>query len=106
MQELLAEAAHMPDAAIRVARGISEVRTPEKLVPLREHVLEKHRGALHQLFAAIDERYGTTGARTDYVNVFYAAGEMAVMEMVGRQELSPADRRTLRDLWEHLLYAT
>jgi hypothetical protein len=37
------------------------------------------------------------------VNVFYAAGEMAVMERVGRDELPDTDRATLRNLWETLL---
>lgn len=84
-------------------RGVSEVWTPERLIPLRTRVREKHAAELHALFAAIDERFGTTGASTDYVNVFYAAGEMAVMEHVGRDGLPDADRATLRNLWETLL---
>lgn len=96
----------MPDPSIRLARDVSEVRTPEHLVPLRTHVRSKHRAALGQLHAAIDERFGSTGASQDYVNVFYAASEMALMERIGRADLSPEDRRTLRRLWEDLLSAT
>jgi hypothetical protein len=95
----------MPDAAIRLARGVAQVWTPEHLVPLREAVRENHRGQFIQLQGAINDRFDTTGASNDYVNVFYAAGEMALMEQVGRAQLQPEDRRTLRRLWEHLLHA-
>lgn len=95
----------MPDAAIRFARDVSEVRTPSHLVPLREDVRKNHRGQLAQLHGAINDRFKTAGARDDYVNVFYAAGEMALMEKVGRAQLQPEDRRTLRRLWEDLLHA-
>jgi hypothetical protein len=95
----------MPDAAIRLAREISEVRTPEHLIPLRTEVRKKHRGQLLQVHGAINDRFGTTGATHDYVNVFYAASEMALMEVVGRAQLSTQDRRTLRRLWEQLLHS-
>ncbi len=95
----------MPEGSVPFARGIYQVRTPAHLVPLREHVRSEHHGALAQLRAAIEERFGTNGARDDYVNVFYAAGEMALMELVGRRRLPPQDRRTLRHLWESLLSA-
>jgi hypothetical protein len=105
MSKLLDEAAQMPDAAIRFARDVSEVQTPQHLVPLRTEVRTKHRGQLLQLHEAINRRFGTTGARDDYVNVFYAASEMALMEEIGRAQLQPEDRHTLRRLWEHLLHA-
>jgi hypothetical protein len=95
----------MPDEAIRFARGVSHVWTPEHLVPLREEVRANHRGQFVQLQAGINDRFGTTGASDDYVNVFYAAGEMALMEQVGRAKLPPDDRHTLRRLWKHLLDA-
>lgn len=95
----------MPDAAIRFARDVYQVRTPEHLVPLREEVRKNHRGKFAQLQGAINDRFGTTGATDDYVNVFYAAGEMALMERVGRAQLQPEDRLTLRHLWENLLDA-
>jgi hypothetical protein len=100
--ELLREAKRMPDAAIDFARGVSTVRTPEHLVPLRERVRSEHLRLLRSVHAALYERFRTTG---DYINVFYAAAEMAVMEQIGRNELPVDDRRTLRRLWEDLLAA-
>jgi hypothetical protein len=93
----------MPDAAIRLARGVSEVRTPEHLIPLRTQVRERHGARLQAVHAALYERFDRTG--DDYLNVFRAAAEMAVMEQVGAGSLSSADRRTLRQLWEDLLTA-
>lgn len=105
MSELLDEARRMPDASIRFARGISQVRTPAHLIPLRTSVRSKHGGAFRQLQGAINERFGTTGASDNYVNVFYAAGEMALMEQVGREQLDTSDRRNPRHLWESLLFS-
>src|SRR3954452_24085565 len=105
MNRLLDEARRMPDASVRFARGVSEVRTPEHLIPLRTSVRKEHGAALRQLHEAVDQRFGTTGARTDFVNVFYAAAEMALMAYVGRDVLPAGDRRTLRRLWEDLLNA-
>jgi len=48
---------------------------------------------------------GRRGARDDYVNVFYAASEMALMAWVGREELADADVLLLRQLWDDLLAA-
>lgn len=96
----------MPDAAIRFARDVSQVWTPEHLVSLREHVRTERRGDLLAVHEAINQRFGTTGAATDYVNVFYAASEMAVMAEVGRDQLAAADRQLLRQLWDDLLAAT
>jgi hypothetical protein len=106
MSQLVQEAGRMPDTAIRFARNVSEVRTPRHLLSLREDIRKNHRGQLADLHGAINDRFKTTGARDDYVNVFYAASEMALMEQVGRARLQPEDRRTLRRLWEHLLHAT
>lgn len=105
VSDLLEEAQRMPAASIRFARGVSQVRTPEHLIPLRTRVRSKHGGELLQVHGAINERFGTTGASDDYVNVFYAASEMALMERVAHQELPPEDRRALRRLWEDLLSA-
>lgn len=58
-----------------------------------------------QVHDAINKRFGTTGASVDYVNVFYAASEMALMERVARNELPPGGRAALRRLWEDLLSA-
>ncbi len=96
----------MPDASVRLAREVSEVRTPEHLIPRRTRVRTDYRAALSEVHAAIDRRFGTTGASQDFVNAFYAASEMALMERVGRENLSPEDRRALRHLWEDLLSAT
>ena len=106
LNDLLNEAGSMPDASVRFARGVSQVWTPDDLIPLREYVRSEHRSAFHRLQVEISERFGTSGARDDYVNVFYAAAEMALMERVARQELSIDDRRTPRRLWESLLRAT
>ena len=96
----------MPDESIRFARGVSQVWTPEHLVELRTRIRTGHRGELLQIHAAINQRFGTTGASSDYVNVFYAASEMALMESVAREELSAEDRVTLRRLWQALLTAS
>lgn len=95
----------MTGASVRFARAVDYVQTPQQLVPLRTHVRGKHAAALTQLHSAINDRFGTTGASDDYVNVFYAASEMALMEVVGRDTLSSQDRRALRELWEALLRA-
>jgi hypothetical protein len=103
---LLDEARQMPAKSVRFARDVGQVWTPPHLVPLRDRVRSEHRAQLQQLHAAIDERFGTTGASTAYVNVFYAASEMALMERVGRDELPASDRQLLRRLWEDLRAAT
>lgn len=95
----------MSDASVAFARGVSQVWTPEEFIPLRTQVREKHRAAFAQLQHAINDRFGTNGGRDDFVNVFYAAGEMALMEHVARTQLRADDRRVLRRLWEHLLHA-
>ncbi len=81
----------MPPASLLFAHGVSQVRTPDHLVPLRERVRNDHGAELGRLHAEINERFGTTGATDDYVNVFYAASEMALMEWVGRNELPAGD---------------
>jgi hypothetical protein len=106
VDHLIAEAERMTAASIRFARGVDYVQTPAHPVPLRTRVRTEHGAALRRLHEAINERFGTTGASDDYVNVFYAASEMALMEQVGRSDLSDDDRRTLRDLWDALLTAT
>src|SRR4051812_23141446 len=105
MHDLLDEARRMPDAAIRFPRDVSEVRTPAHLVRLRERVRQQHVAQLVELHRAIDERFGTTGARDDFVNVFYAASEMALMANVAGDELPASDRSLLRQLWTDLLNA-
>ena len=105
VQQLLGEIRRMPDASIAFARGLSNVWTPDDLVPLRERVRLQHHGEFQHLQAAINERFGTTGATDNFLNVFYAAVEMALMELVARDELSPGDRARLRQLWEALLNA-
>ncbi|MBN3507683.1 hypothetical protein JYB55_02380 [Mycolicibacterium septicum] len=104
MVDLIAEASQMPDAAIRFARGVSQVWTPEHLVPLRTIVRKRHSGELGAVHAALDDRFNDRNA--DWMGVFRAAAEMAVMEQVGRKELSPQDRALLRQLWTALLAAT
>jgi hypothetical protein len=105
VNDLIDEARRMPDASVRFAREVYEVQTPKHLIPLRKHVRSHFSGALQQIETAIDKRFGTTGASTDYINVFYAAGEMALMEQVSRKSLSSTHRQTLRSLWENLLAA-
>jgi hypothetical protein len=103
VDELMEEAQRMPDASVRFARGIDRVWTPEHLIPLRTRIRSKHRAALLAIHGAINDRFGTTGASADYINVFYAASEMALMERVAREELPTEDRVALRRLWEDLL---
>ncbi len=96
----------MPGASVRFARGVSQVWTPEHLIPLRERVRTEHKARLLEVHEAINQRFATTGASDDYVNVFYAASEMALMEWIGRNELPDSDRALLRQLWNDLLGAT
>ncbi|WP_309117559.1 hypothetical protein [Saccharothrix sp.] len=103
MADLIDEARRMPDAAIRFAQGVSMVRTPDHLVPLRTLVRERHAATLGAVHTALYERFDRT--RDDYLNVFRAAAEIAVMEQVGAFTLPVADRRLLRELWEALLHA-
>jgi hypothetical protein len=104
MSDLISEAAQMPDAAIRFARGVDTVWTPEHLVPLRTTVRQRHGAQLRAVHAALDERFNEPNA--GWMGVFRAAAEMAVMEQVGRRELKPEDRGLLRQLWTALLHAT
>ena len=104
MADLISEASQMPDAAIRFARGVSEVWTPKHLVPLRTNVRQQHAGQLRAVHAALDERFNQPTA--DWMGVFRAAAEMAVMEDVGRKQLTQKDRGLLRQLWTALLTAT
>lgn len=101
MTDLLDEARQMPDAAKRFARGVSSVHTPDHLVPLRTMVRERHRAELLAVHAALEERFDRTS--DDFLNVFRAASEMALMEAVARDQLPPNDRAALRDLWQTLL---
>jgi len=104
---LLDEAQRMPDASIRLARDASYVvETPRHLLDLRTRIRIEHRGQLLALHWQINRRFRTTAAQNNYVNVFYAASEMALMEAIGRNELSQDDCMTLRRLWNALLSAT
>lgn len=103
MADLVVEARSMPDAAVRFARGVSIVQTPAHLVALRTFVRERHASELASVQAALYTRFN--GTSEDYLNVFRAAAEMAVMEQVARTDLPLTDRRTLRELWEVLLAA-
>lgn len=105
MPDLLAETRRMSNRSIAFARGVSQVWTPDHLVPLRDQVRKDHRGDLLRVHHEINLRFGTTGATTDFVNVFYAASEMALMAEVGGDDLSDEDRQTLRRLWNDLLAA-
>jgi hypothetical protein len=103
MINLINEARRMPDAAVSFARSVSEVRTPEHLVPLRTLVRTKYAAELASVHVALYERFDRTSE--DYLNVFRAAAEMAVMERVGRDTLPRSDSQVLRQLWEALLAA-
>jgi hypothetical protein len=102
MVQLLDEARRMPPASLSFACGVSEVRTPEHLVALRLMVRKDYHGDLGMLHATLNERFGDAGG---CIGVYLAAGEMALMEAVGRSALPIEDRRTLRNLWEALLHA-
>lgn len=95
----------MPQAAVSFAKQVSWVKVPDHLLPLRAQVLSKHRGQLRRLHSELERRFGTTGATDDYVNVFYAASEQALMEYIGGSSLSSGDRHALRRLWNDLLAA-
>lgn len=57
MADVISEAAQMPDAAIRFARGVGQVWTPEHLVPLRTNVRQHHGGQLRAVHAALGQRF-------------------------------------------------
>jgi hypothetical protein len=101
MQALLDEIARMPDSALRFARNVSEVRTPEPLVEARRAFLTKHQGNLGVLFSALRDRFPEAG---ETINCFYAAADAALMAHVD-PTLTPHDRILLRQLWEALLHA-
>jgi hypothetical protein len=103
MTDLIAEAAQMPDAAVGFARGVGQVRPPEHLLPLRTNVRQQHKTQLNAVQAALDQRFSQPNA--EWMGVFRAAAEMAVMERVGQRELTPKDRALLRQLWTALLAA-
>jgi hypothetical protein len=104
MGDLVSEAAQMPDAARRFARGVDRMWTPEHLVPLRTTVRQRHGAQLRSVHAALDQRFNEPNA--NWMGVFRAAAEMAVIEQVGRRELKPEDRGLVRQLWTALLHAT
>lgn len=93
----------MPDAAVRAARKITDVPTPDYLIPLRTRLLDEHLTELFAVHAVLDERFGRTAA--DCLPVFKAAAELALMEQVGRDDLAVIDRWRLRRFWEALLSA-
>ena len=103
MGDLISEAGQMPDAAIGFARGVSNVWTPDHLVPLRTTVRQRHGVQLRAVHAALDRRFEQPTA--NWMGVLRAAAEMAVMEQVGHQELPLEDRNLLLQLWRALLAA-
>jgi hypothetical protein len=104
MTDLISESLQMPDGSVRFARGVSFVTTPDHLVPLRSTVRQHHGTQLRAVHAALDQRFNQPNA--DWMGVFRAAAEMAVMEHVGHRELPPEDRMLLLQLWRALLAAT
>jgi hypothetical protein len=90
-----------PQSSLHKAQ--TRVWTPEHLVPLRDRVRTNNKAQLEALNDALDRRFHQPDA--EWMGVFRVAGEMAVMELVGRQELPPSDRQLLRQLWEALLVA-
>jgi cation diffusion facilitator CzcD-associated flavoprotein CzcO len=104
VDDLITEAARMPDAAVRFAQGTGTVGTPDNLVPLRDNVRTKHKAELERLFATLDRRFNQPNA--SWMGAFRAGAELALMEKVARRQLEPRDRRLLRQLWEALLAAS
>lgn len=102
MQRLLDEARRMPPASLSFARGVSKVSAPDHLVNLRAMVRKHHGSDLGTLHATLTERLPNAGP---CLGVYVAAGEMALMEAVGRSVLPVEDRRALRHLWDTLLHA-
>jgi hypothetical protein len=101
--DLIAEAAQMPDGAIRFAGGTGFVTPPRELDSLLQTVRTQHKTEFAALNAALDRRFNQPDAV--WMGVFRAAAEMALMEEVGGTDLQPGDRRRLRSLWEALLGA-
>jgi hypothetical protein len=101
--DLIAECAHMPDAALQFAQGVGWVKTPEDFMPLRDRVRENNHGQMAVLTDALKKRFPDLDALR--LGLFQAAGEMALVAEVGRSELTGSDRGRLRELWERLLAA-
>ena len=56
------------------------------MVPLLDRVRTNHKAQLEALNASLDRRFNQPDA--NWMGVFRAGGEMAVMELVGRQQLA------------------
>lgn len=56
MTNLMSEAAQMLDA-VRLARGVGQVWTPEHLVPLRTNVRQHHAAQLRAVHGALDQGF-------------------------------------------------
>jgi hypothetical protein len=103
MVDLVDEARRMPDASLNIASHVAWISTPNHLASLREHVRTQRRAELNVLFTTLNERFG---ASERFIGVFYAAGELAMMEAVARTQLAAGDRVSLRAPWERLLRAS
>ncbi len=84
----------MPDAALQFAQGVGWVKTPEEFLPLRDRVRENHQGEMALLTDALKKRFRALDALR--LGLFQAAGEMALMAEIGREELTGSDRGRLR----------
>ena len=92
----------MPRSALR--RASTWYGRQRAFGALRTSVRLQHAAEVVALHDAFHERFNRTNA--DFINVFRAAAEMALMEQIGQGERAPEDRRLLRNFWETLLAAT
>jgi hypothetical protein len=83
---------------------VSNVWTPEHLVAFRGIVRRDYAQQSRLVHAALDRRFEQPNA--NWMGVFRAAAEMAVMEQVGHQELPAEDCDRLLQLWRALLATT
>jgi hypothetical protein len=103
MPDLLDDVRRMPDAAVRAAREIGDVPTPEHLRSLRIRVRAQHATELAAVHAALDQRFARTAE--DCLDVFRTAAELAMTAQVAGKDLVVNDRWQLRRCWEALLAA-
>jgi hypothetical protein len=100
---LIAECANVPDAAVPLAEGVGWVKTPEEFLPLRDRVRMQNQDQMALVSEALKTRFPDLSVHR--LGLFQAAGEMALMAEVGRQALTGSQQSRLQDLWENLLHA-
>lgn len=89
----------MADAAVAFARGVSSLRTPDQLVPLRTQVRARHAGTLGAVHNALVGAFGADrgarhyGVETRQVRALSAEGETRNRRGVSREDIAAVAER-------------